>query len=138
MDMDREADSLYWLTNIQMDEMAYCWADRQLYRCTSKPTNMQKSIQTDGVKDRHTHGKKNTWIERYTIDRQQVGQMYRQKVMYMDRQLDEQMYGYVDKQKDGEKDVKTDRLKQEDIYDANVKLQLLSTKSFKALLNRPQ
>jgi hypothetical protein len=64
--------------------------------------------------------------------------MYRQKVMYMDRQLDEQMYGYVDKQKDGEKDVKTDRLKQEDIYDANVKLQLLSTKSFKALFNRPQ
>ncbi len=58
--------------------------------------------------------------------------------MYMDRQLDEQMYGYVDKQKDGEKDVKTDRLKQEDIYDANVKLQLLSTKSFKALFNRPQ
>ncbi len=36
--------------------------------------------------------------------------MYRQKVRYMDRQLDEQMCGYVDKQKDGEKDVKTDRL----------------------------
>ncbi len=40
-----------------------------MYRCTGKPINMQKSIQTDGMKDRHTYGKKNTWIERYT-DRQ--------------------------------------------------------------------